>query len=58
IPTEKSDSGSPVFYSRDLPFVSLLGIHMISVYSKSLGDIMLTIKLQDIFNKAPMELVL
>ncbi|CAG8610547.1 24083_t:CDS:2 [Racocetra persica] len=58
ISTTTGDSGSPVFYSRDLPFVSLHGMHVMSAHSKYLGDIALNIKLQNILTNAQKELIL
>ncbi|CAG8500209.1 24854_t:CDS:2 [Racocetra persica] len=52
------DSGSPVFYSQKMPFVSLQGIHVMADYSERWGKIALTLKTKEIFEKSQIPIIL
>ncbi|CAG8570573.1 21423_t:CDS:2, partial [Racocetra persica] len=54
----RGDSGSPVFYSQKTPFMSLQGIHVMADYSEKWGNIALTIKTKDIFEKSEIPIFL
>ncbi|CAG8484925.1 14691_t:CDS:2 [Cetraspora pellucida] len=54
----KSDSGGPVFHARNLPRVSLNGIHIVGAGPRKLGHLTIILKVEDIFRTDKIELVL